>query len=289
VNFTYADVLKTADNFLLFKMRRRKSRASTRWWLPLCQALLEPHGHGRALPHLDGQQEDAEPFLRQERQAGLALSTMGYQFLAGILTHARALTAICAPTVNSYKRLVVGRSLSGATWAPAYIAYGDNNRTALRRIPGGRIEMRRRTARQIPISRARRSSPRGSTAIERRLDPGEPLNENLYEMPAKELKRRKIGLLPQHLAEALDALEADERGEGGHRRGPGEGIPHGEAHGVDRILAARDDWKRRATSKCSSHKDPRETAMCGIVGLLVKKSRSCASTSVNGWSRCSSA
>ncbi len=60
---------------------------------------------------------------------------MAYQFLGGVLAHARALAAVCAPTVNSYKRLVVGRALSGATWAPAYIAYGDNNRTACVRIP----------------------------------------------------------------------------------------------------------------------------------------------------------
>lgn len=44
--------------------------------------------------------------------------------------------------MNSYKRLVVGRSLTGATWAPAYISYGDNNRSCMVRIPGGRLEMR---------------------------------------------------------------------------------------------------------------------------------------------------
>jgi glutamine synthetase len=56
--------------------------------------------------------------------------------------HAPALAALCAPTVNSYKRLVVGRSLTGATWAPAYISYGDNNRSSMVRIPGGRLELR---------------------------------------------------------------------------------------------------------------------------------------------------
>ena len=73
---------------------------------------------------------------------GLRLSTLAYQFLGGVLAHARALAAVCAPTVNSYKRLVVGRALSGATWAPAYVAYGDNNRTACVRIPGGRSSLR---------------------------------------------------------------------------------------------------------------------------------------------------
>ena len=67
---------------------------------------------------------------------------MGYHFLAGVLKHARALTAFSAPSVNSYKRLVVGESMSGATWAPAYVTYGDNNRSAMVRVPFGRLEYR---------------------------------------------------------------------------------------------------------------------------------------------------
>jgi len=54
--------------------------------------------------------------------------------------------------VNSYKRLVVGRSLTGATWAPAYISYGDNNRSSMVRIPGGRLELRLPTVPAIPTS-----------------------------------------------------------------------------------------------------------------------------------------
>ena len=60
------------------------------------------------------------------------------------------LCAVAAPSVNSYKRLVVGRALSGATWAPAYIAYGDNNRTACVRIPYGRLEIRLSAKREHP-------------------------------------------------------------------------------------------------------------------------------------------
>jgi glutamine synthetase len=134
---------------------------------------------------------------------------MAYHFLAGLLVHARALTAVCAPTVNSYKRLVVGRSLSGATWAPAYIAYGDNNRTACLRIPGGRIEMRLPDGSANPYLASAAILAAGLDGIERKLDPGEPLNENLYDLTAKDLKRRKIALLPQNLNEAIDALEAD--------------------------------------------------------------------------------
>jgi len=157
-----------------------------------------------------GDKKTPNLFYDKNDKRGLALSTMGYQFLAGILTHARALTALCAPTINSYKRLVVGRSLSGATWAPAYIAYGDNNRTACVRIPGGRIEMRLPDGSANPYLAGAAILAAGLDGIGRRLDPGEPLNENLYEFSQKELKQRKIGLLPQNLAEAIDALEADE-------------------------------------------------------------------------------
>jgi glutamine synthetase len=124
--------------------------------------------------------------------------------------HARALAAVCAPTVNSYKRLVVGRSLSGATWAPAYIAYGDNNRTACVRIPYGRIEMRLPDGGMNSYLATAAILAAGLDGIERKLDPGEPANENLYELSPKEIKRRKIGLLPQSLKEAADALEADD-------------------------------------------------------------------------------
>jgi glutamine synthetase len=211
VNFTYADVLKTADNMMLFKMaaseiaRKHGVIAS---FMP--KPFSNRTGTGAHFHISMGNKKTSNLFYDKSDQRGLALSTMGYQFLAGILTHARALTAICAPTVNSYKRLVVGRSLSGATWAPAYIAYGDNNRTACVRIPGGRIEMRLPDGAANPYLAGAAILAAGLDGIERKLDPGEPLNENLYEMPAKELKRRKIGLLPQHLAEAIDALEADE-------------------------------------------------------------------------------
>src|SRR6202011_4273191 len=114
--------------------------------------------------------------------SGMGLSTMAYQFLAGVLEHARAFCAVAAPTVNSYKRLVVGRSLSGATWAPAYIAYGDNNRTACVRIPFGRIELRLPDGAANPYLATAALAAAGLDGIDRRLEPGEPLNINLYDL-----------------------------------------------------------------------------------------------------------
>ena len=138
------DALKSADNFTFVKMAASEIARKHGHDRHLhAQAVLQPHRQRRAFPHLARQRRAEEPVRGQVRQARAWRSRRWrYQFLGGVLAHARALAAMCAPTVNSYKRLVVGRALSGATWAPAYIAYGDNNRTACVRIPGGRLELR---------------------------------------------------------------------------------------------------------------------------------------------------
>ena len=134
---------------------------------------------------------------------------MGYWFTGGILAHARALAAICAPTVNSYKRLVVGRALSGATWAPAYVSYGDNNRTACVRVPYGRLEFRLTDGGCNPYLATAALLAAGMDGVARKLDPGPPNNENLYEWSPEKLRESGITLLPQHLGEAIQALEGD--------------------------------------------------------------------------------
>jgi glutamine synthetase len=210
INFTYADMLKTADNFVLFKMAASeiaRKHGAIATFMP--KPFSNRTGTGAHFHISMGDKKTPNLFYDAKDPRGLKLSKMAYHFLGGILAHARALTAVCAPSINSYKRLVVGRALSGATWAPAYIAYGDNNRTACVRIPGGRIEMRLPDGSANPYLASAVILAAGLDGIDRKLEPGEPLNENLYEMSAAELKRRKIGVLPQNLSEALDALEAD--------------------------------------------------------------------------------
>src|SRR5205085_394773 len=110
-----------------------------------------------------------------EDPRGLGLSDVAYNFIAGLKTHAKAYIAITAPTVNSYKRLVVGAPTSGATWAPAYISYGYNNRTQMLRIPdAGRIEDRTVDGSCNPYLAATAMLAAGLDGIERQLDPGDP-------------------------------------------------------------------------------------------------------------------
>src|SRR5882757_489827 len=205
VNFTYADALKSADNFTFVKMAASEiahKHGMIATFMP--KPFSNRTGSGAHFHVSVGSAAQKNAFHDPSDKSGMGLSTMAYQFLAGVLTHARAFCAIAAPTVNSYKRLVVGRSLSGSTWAPAYIAYGDNNRTACVRIPYGRIELRLPDGAANPYLATAALAAAGLDGIERRLDPGEPLNVNLYEWSEQQIRERGIGLLPQSLHEAMD-------------------------------------------------------------------------------------
>ena len=211
VNFTYADAMTSADNFVLVKMAASEiARAHGMVASFMPKPFSNRTGSGAHFHLSIGDAKTPNLFHDPADPQGLALSEMAYHFLGGILAHARALTAICAPTVNSYKRLVVGRALSGATWAPAYIAYGDNNRTSCVRIPGGRLEMRLPDASCNPYLASAAIVAAGMDGVRRRLDPGKPNNTNLYELSPEAIRAQGIGLLPQTLIEAVTALEQDE-------------------------------------------------------------------------------
>lgn len=211
VNFTYADALTSADNFVLVKMAASEiARAHGMIATFMAKPFSNRTGSGAHFHLSMGNATTRNLFHDASDPQGLALSEMAYHFLGGILAHARALTAICAPTVNSYKRLVVGRALSGATWAPAYIAYGDNNRTGCVRIPGGRLEMRLPDASCNPYLTTAAIVAAGMDGVKRRLAPGKPNNTNLYELTPDAIRAQGIGLLPQTLIEAVTALEQDE-------------------------------------------------------------------------------
>ncbi|MDR3055302.1 MAG: type III glutamate--ammonia ligase [Zoogloeaceae bacterium] len=209
INYTFDDCLSSCDDFIFFKMAA--SEIAHEMGL-ICSFMPKPFanrpGNGMHI-HMslgDGKQN---VFEDKSDPRGLKLSKLAYHFLGGILKHAPALAAICAPTVNSYKRLVVGQSLTGATWAPAYISYGDNNRSTMVRIPGGRLELRIPDGACNPYLATAAVIAAGLDGIDRELDPGEPRNNNLYDLTPAELKAEGIGTLPQSLHEALFALERD--------------------------------------------------------------------------------
>lgn len=211
INYTYADCLTSADHYVFFKMAA--SEIANDHGL-ICSFMPKPFanrpGNGMHM-HMSLGPADGKGNLFEDKSDpnGLKLSKLAYHFLGGVLKHAPALAAICAPTVNSYKRLVVGRSLTGATWAPAYISYGDNNRSTMVRIPGGRLELRLPDGACNPYLATAAVIAVGLDGIENEIDPGTPKNANLYEYSPAQLKKERIGILPQNLHEALLALEKD--------------------------------------------------------------------------------
>jgi glutamine synthetase len=210
VNFTFSDALTSADRYVFFKMAASEianQMGMIATFMP--KPFSNRTGTGAHFHISIGDAKTRNLFHDDSDKRGLGLSKMGYQFLGGLLKHARGLTALCAPSVNSYKRLVVGRALSGATWAPAYITYGDNNRTCMVRVPYGRLEMRLPDGSCNPYLATIAMLAAGLDGIENKLDPGEPNNTNLYEWSHEQLKEAGIGVLPQNLNEALDALEED--------------------------------------------------------------------------------
>lgn len=210
INFTYSDGMTSADRMVLFRMAASEI---ARDFGCVCTFMPKPFsnrtGSGMHM-HIsltDDKQQNV--FLDRTDGRGLGLSKLAYHFLGGLLAHAPALAALAAPCVNSYKRLVVGRSFSGATWAPAYISYGANNRSSMVRIPYGRIELRLTDSSANPYLATAAAIAAGLDGIDRGLDPGEPHNFNHYALSAEELNERNIKVLPQSLRESVIALEQD--------------------------------------------------------------------------------
>ncbi|HEY7314980.1 MAG TPA: type III glutamate--ammonia ligase [Gemmataceae bacterium] len=217
INFHYADALTTADRFIFFKMLAgeiaRKYGAIVTF---MPKPFSDRTGSGAHLHYHLADAETGRNLFASDRDArGLGLSELAYHFLGGVLGHARALCAVTSPTVNCYKRLQVGAGLtgtrSGFTWTPAFITYGDNNRTQMIRTPeAGHVEDRTVSSAFNPYLGLAAYLGAGLDGIRRGLDPGEPNRDNAYALGLEEMDRRGVDLLPQSLAEALDELDRDE-------------------------------------------------------------------------------
>ena len=136
-NFQFADALTTCDRAIFFRYMVEslaQQRGLIATFMPKPFAHLTGNGcHFHVSLWKDGENVfECDP---SEDPRGLGLTELGYNFIGGLKANAKAYIAVTAPTVNSYKRLVVGAPTSGATWAPAYVSYGYNNRTQMLRIP----------------------------------------------------------------------------------------------------------------------------------------------------------
>jgi len=211
INWKYAEALTTCDRQIFYKWMVKvlaEEQGLLATFMPKPFANLTGNG---SHCHLSLASSSTNENLFHSTSDPLGLSPEGRWFMGGILRHAPALSAILAPTVNSYKRLIRGRPRSGATWAPVYITYGAANRTQMIRIPGsGRIENRMVDAAANPYLSCAAMLAAGLDGIDQRTDPGAPNHDNLYEVSWEELQSRGIGHLPANLHEAVQALAQDD-------------------------------------------------------------------------------
>jgi glutamine synthetase len=233
IDFEYADCVTTADRFVLFRLMtkevaRRHGVEVTFMPKPFADRTGSAAHFNMSLASIHtGENLFADACDRR----GMGLSSLAYQFMAGVLKHGEAVVATACSTVNSYKRLIKTGSRTGATWAPVYISYGDNNRTHMVRVPkvnpkvegaaqdgkdlarpflsGKRVECRAVDPTMNPYLAAAMMLGAGLDGIEQSLDPGDPINLNMYCLGEAELKQKAVRTLPRTLEEAIDAFAAD--------------------------------------------------------------------------------
>lgn len=214
-DFQYADALTTCDRLTFFRfMAKHYAKEEGLLATMMPKPFADKTGNGAHFNMSLYDLKDGSNLFAcdpKEDPNGIGLTKLGYQFVAGILKHGRALCAVFAPTVNSYKRLVRRGAMSYFSWAPVFNSYGSNNRTNSVRIPagGGRCESRNADGAVNPYLAATLVLAAGLEGIREGLDPGKPNEDNLYEIGDAERQARGIDFLPQTLQEAVAAFAAD--------------------------------------------------------------------------------
>jgi glutamate---methylamine ligase len=207
MNWLYDDCLVTADRMAFFKYMVKaiaEKHGLRATFMPKPFANLTGSGcHVHASLWKDGKN------LFEDGNDGLGLSRMAYNFIGGVMNAAQELCSITNPTVNSYKRINAAVTLSGATWSPNSVTYAGNNRTHMIRIPGsGRFELRLADGAANPYLLPAALLAAGLDGMARSIDPGKPLNIDMYAEGHKAPADTKK--LPLNL---LDALRLTERSE----------------------------------------------------------------------------
>ena len=208
IDFKYDEVLKTADNIQTFKMTVKtiaKRHGLYATFMPKPKFGIS--GSGMHINMSLATEEGKNIFADENGKIGL--SDDAYHFIAGIMKHARGMSAITNPLVNSYKRLVPGYE------APVYIAWSAKNRSPLIRIPasrgnGTRVELRSPDPTANPYLVLALCLAAGLDGIKNKIEVPESVDCNIYEMTPGERRAAGIENMPADLKEAVDCLVADE-------------------------------------------------------------------------------
>jgi glutamine synthetase len=207
IDFRYEHALRAADHITSFKFVVRKVALDFdlhATFLP--KPIFGINGSGMHV-HQSLFRDGANTFF--DANAEFQLSDIARWYIGGLLEHARGMCAITNPLINSFKRLVPGYE------APTHIAWSERNRSPLCRVPsrrgnGTRVELRMPDPSCNPYLAFAAMLAAGLDGIERRIDPGPPVNKNIYTMSDRERGRLRIRQLPGDLDRALDALEKDD-------------------------------------------------------------------------------
>ena len=206
INFRFGTLLATADNLMKFKyVVKNTARAAGRTATFMPKPVFQDNGSGMHCHQ--SLFKGGEPLFYDEVGYG-GLSDTARHYVGGLLKHAPALLAFTNPTTNSYRRLVVGYE------APVNLVYSARNRSACCRIPltgdnpkAKRIEFRVPDPSCNPYLAFAAMLMAGLDGIRNKIEPPEPVDKDLYELPPEEAA--DIATVPGSLEEALDALEAD--------------------------------------------------------------------------------
>ncbi len=207
IDFRYEDALRTADNIATFRtVVRAVAELNDLHATFMPKPIVGINGSGMHT-HMSLFRDGENVFYNSDDEYNL--SEEAYHFMGGILEHAPAITAVCNPTVNSYKRLVPGYE------APVYIAWSKINRSALIRVPGAteestRLELRSPDPTANPYLALSTMFKAGLDGIKNEISPEEPVQEDIYEFTEEKRKEYGIETLPGTLQEAIEELKKDE-------------------------------------------------------------------------------
>jgi len=202
----YDDPLKAADEFIFIREIVKEKAAENGVFATFMPKPLAGEAGNGFHVHMALYEEGEYMFSSDD------LTEEAAGFLGGLLNHAKALSAVVSPTINSYKRLVPGYE------APVYISWGGENRSVLVRIPAygteeqkkGRIEYRAGDASANIYFMLNSLIRAGLDGMKNSADPGEEVTDDLFTVDDEDIKDMGIGFLPASLSEALDELERDE-------------------------------------------------------------------------------
>jgi len=207
IDFRYDDALTTADNISTFRTVVRTIAELNDLHASFMPKPISGINGSGMHTHLSLFEGGDNVFYNPDDD--YHLSETAYHFLGGLLEHSPAITAVCNPIVNSYKRLIPGYE------APVYKAWSAVNRSALVRIPGAtgvgtRLEFRSPDPAANSYLALAVLIKAGLDGIKNEIDPGEPVEEDIYEFTDEKREEYGIETLPENLSQAIDALEEDE-------------------------------------------------------------------------------